>query len=728
VTSPLCVTGLGLVTPLGVGVEATWERLVRGERALGPVTLFDASGQRASLAAEVPDVFVPPGGWSRSSVMAATAAREAMGAASVDVRRQRVGLVVGGTTGGMFETERLLARLHAEPDCREVLVEMLSHPLTAAADRLDESLGPFARVRTLSSACSSGASAVVVAATWLLEGGVDVVVAGASDGLCRLTLAGFNALAALDPEGCRPFDRRRRGTALGEGAGFLVLERAESARARGVSPVAWLAGWALGCEAHHITMPAPDGALVARLIERAVSRAGRTARDIDYVHAHGTGTTHNDAMEAEALRHALGDEVGRIPVSSSKGQLGHTLGAAGAIEAVITALVVSRRTLVPTAGLDEPDGALGLVHVPHVGRSVSRVRAAVSNAFGFGGMDAVLVLTDGEDGPTTAAARAAPQQVVVTGATVFGPRGLLGPDACAHVTDGPPLAPGASAVDPDPHLDLTRARRLDRASRLGAVAVQHALAGAGLQDDGAALVLGSAFGSVDASAAYVHRILSRGARAASPADFPNLVPSSQVGHASIYLGVHGPAFATADLGTSGESAFAQAVQLVEAGEASAAVAGAVELRSDIVGRVLAALFGAEPATGSGPERVDLAAVVVLESERSARARGARVLARVRQTLEWRGDPGPLSGLVAPGGDESEVLVARGGGAVDALVAATAWGRCRRVTCAPALGDSDGLGAAALAVGASRVGSGLAAEVLVLGVAPGRGHAIVLTRP
>jgi 3-oxoacyl-[acyl-carrier-protein] synthase II len=170
VSTRLWVTGLGLVTPLGVGVEATWGRLVRGDRAIRPIQLFDVAGQRVGVAGEVDGVEVPASGWSRTSAMAATAAEEAMRAAGIDVARARVGLVVGGTTGGMFETEQLLARLHAEPECREVLVGMLSHPLTSTGDRLDERLGPFARLRTLSSACSSGANALVVAAGWLLAG------------------------------------------------------------------------------------------------------------------------------------------------------------------------------------------------------------------------------------------------------------------------------------------------------------------------------------------------------------------------------------------------------------------------------------------------------------------------------------------------------------------------------------------------------------------------------
>jgi len=724
----LWVTGVGLVTPLGVGVEATWTRLVRGDRAIRPIERFDVSGQRTSVAGEVDGVVVEGQAWSRTSAMAATAAEEAIRAAGLDVRGARVGLVVGGTTGGMLETEQLLARLHAEPEHREVLAAMLSHPLTATGDRLDERLGPFTRVRSLSSACSGGANAIIVAASWLLSDEVDVVVAGGSDGLCRLTLSGFNALGALDPEPCRPFDARRRGTSLGEGAGFLVLERAERARARGAKPLAALAGWAAGSEAHHITNPAPDGAVVASLVSRAMARAGVGPEEVDFVNAHGTATPLNDPMEAAALGRALGGEIERIPVSSSKGQIGHTLGAAGAIEAAITALVVARRTLVPTAGLDEPDPAARVVHVPHVGRPVERVRSAISCAFGFGGMDAVLVFAEPEMQSTAAPAGAPRPQAepVITGASVLGACGLVAGEACADVLQR--RWDLSRQLDTDGPLDPMRARRLDRGARLGTIAVQRALEDARVADaSDAGLLLGSAFGNVDGSAVFMHRIFEKGPRSASPAEFPNLVPSSPVGHTSIYAGLRGPAFATADLAASGESAVVQAVQLLRAGEAARFVAGSVEPRSDIVERVLAALF-AHAASQAGAKHADVAAAVVLETAHVARQRGARVLARVRQTLEWRADArSVLASLVAPSGAAAEVVLARANGGSDALLAATPWAECPRVTCAEALGESDGLGAVAIAVAAARVAAGRATDALVLGLAKGRGFALVLAR-
>lgn len=314
---------------------------------------------------------------------------------------------------------------------------------------------------------------------------------------------------------------------------------------------------------------------------------------------------------------------------------------------------------------------------------------------------------------------------MITGAAVFGPCGLLGAEACATLPEQ--RFPHDGVVDPDVHLDAMRARRLDRAARLGSVAVQKALAEAGAPGEGTGVVLGSAFGNVDGSAAFMHRIFDKGTRAASPAEFPNLVPSSPVGHVSIYLGLRGPAFATADLAASGESAVVQAAQLVAAGEARRLVAGAIEPESDIVQRVLAALFANSPAQ-AGARRVDVAAAAVVEAESEARARGARVLARVEQTVEWRRDgAAALRALQAPHGP-AEVVLARANGGAGALLEATAWRDAPRLLCEPALGESDGLGAVAVAVAVGRLATGQAREALVLGLAKGRGYAIVLAAP
>jgi len=257
--------------------------------------------------------------------------------------------------------------------------------------------------------------------------------------------------------------------------------------------------------------------------------------------------------------------------------------------------------------------------------------------------------------------------------------------------------------------------------------VQQALAEASVAtaSEEAGIVLASAYGNVDATGAFMHRVFEKGARAASPADFPNLVPSSPAGHVSIYLGLRGPTFTTADLSTSGESAFVQASELVAGGEAARVVAVSVEPRGAIVERVLSPLFARTPSQADAP-RSDLAAAIVVEAEREARRRGARVLARVRERVEWRGAGEAIASLRAPAG-RSEVILSRSEDEAFALLARTAWWSCPRLTCAPAMGESDGLGAVAIAVAVGRIATGRADEVLVLGLARERGYAIVLTR-
>ncbi|HSO41083.1 MAG TPA: beta-ketoacyl-[acyl-carrier-protein] synthase family protein, partial [Labilithrix sp.] len=461
----IVITGLGAVTALGATAPETWERIVRGERAFTNVSLFKADDYRVRLVAEVSGLPREGGdGFSRTGELGLRAAREALadaGFESAGARPRRFGLVMGGSTAGMLETESTLAVILSpegavDPAIREqALCRMLSHPLSAPTDRLARELGRFTRVRSLSSACSSGANALLVGATWLELGLVDAVLCGAADALCRVTLSGFNALGALDPDGARPFDRRRRGLTLGEGAGFVVLERAAEARARGKDAICSLLGWAARAEAHHITNPEPSGSAPSRAMLAALARAGLGPSDIDYVNAHGTGTPLNDPMESRALARVFAGDLARVPVSSQKGQIGHTLASAGAIEATFTALAIARGILPPTGGLEEPDPECPLAHV--LTARASPIRAALSSSFGFGGMDTVLVFGRSDaQAPPVPARRA----VVVTGAAAITPAGLI---EGAEVGALPSRTEARDEItfDVEASLDRERARRLD---------------------------------------------------------------------------------------------------------------------------------------------------------------------------------------------------------------------------------------------------------------------------
>ena len=437
----------------------------------------------------------------------------------------------------------------------------------------------------LSSACSGGANALIVAASWILSGELDAVVAGGTDGLCRLTFSGFNALAAIDPEPCRPFDARRRGLNLGEGAGLLG-PRAGRPRpsARGAA-----AGGArrlvIAAEAHHITNPEQRGATAARVMRAALARAGLAPSQIDYVNAHGTGTPLNDPMEAAAIAHGAGSgDVGRVPVSSSKGQIGHTLAAAGAVEAAITALVLARQRSSPLPGSarSTPPArasctcpARGVRRAPGGDDERLRVRRIGQRARAHRAGARAAPCGDGADG----------DRVVVTAAATFTPRGA----PAARGVELQVLAPGPGAsrsprsirswswtargvwIDSRGSAPSSSAR--DRGS-------DRALASAGSAPVGA--ILGTNFGSIDASAAFMHRSSRRApARRARPS-FRTSCRALPVGHVSIYLGLRGPVFAAVELGTTGECAVMQAAELIAAGEADAMAAGDVEEANGVV--------------------------------------------------------------------------------------------------------------------------------------------------
>jgi 3-oxoacyl-[acyl-carrier-protein] synthase II len=432
-----------------------------------------------------------------------------------------------------------------------------------------------------------------------------------------------------------------------------------------------------------------------RATEAALARAGLAPADVDYVNAHGTGTPLNDPMEARSLARIFGADLSRVLVSSQKGQIGHTLAAAGAIEAVLTALAIARRTIPPTGGLEEPDPALGLTHVT---TAIERpIRAAISSSFGFGGMDTVLVFGDRE---AKAHAPRAPRRVFVTGVATLTPSGLAGGADVARV---PACTEETVGIDLDAHLDRDRARRLDRTSRFAAIACARAWGGAVPSDAG--IVVGQAFGAVDSTAAFMRRLRDKGPRLVSPADFPSLVPSSPAGHASIYLGLGGPALVVADLATSGECALAQGFELVAAGEVDRLAVVAVEERSAIVEEIFSVLFGRTGARGE-PRREGAAAIAIGSG-------GAGALAEIADVLAWTDASAVALPLQGDAPEGAIVVLAAAGGAAEAVVARSSWASCPRTSCAGA-GTHEAAGGIAIAVAAAAIARGEARAALVVG--------------
>jgi 3-oxoacyl-[acyl-carrier-protein] synthase II len=701
----IAITGLGVVSSLGFGREESFRRLCAGERGIGPVSLFDATGLRSRIAAEVRGLDVAaiaPRGeaddWSRSDALALIAAREALSHAA-HVEGTPLGLALGGTTGGMYETERALAKIPRGSIQPRDARRLLDFPLAVSVERVARALGSVVRSATVCSACSSGAVAIALGASWLLSGRVQRVVAGGVDGLCQLTFTGFNALGAVDPEPCRPFDASRAGLTLGEGASCLILELESRARHRGAPIIAYLSGWGVASEAHHVTHPEPSGARASAVLMSALRNADLSPSEIDYVNAHGTGTIQNDAMEARALEQVFGHDLGRVWVSSSKAQVGHTLGAAGAIEAAITALALNRGQLPPTAGLETPEES-GLRHVRAANQSAP-LRAALSSSFGFGGACAVLAF----EAPGAEPRRLPwpePESVVISGAASFGVLGLQsGVGSARYLSDPPPSAPSALVGDPLSLLDPDRSRRFGRASALVVATAERALLDAERAPEAVGLVVGSAFGDVERSVRFLQKVLEHGPKFASPAEFPQLIASTGSGNASIYLGLTGPCLSVSEFGTSAESAVSVAISLLEAGLAPAMLAGAAEARDGIVDAVL----GGERGEGGG--------FVVLETARTAGRRARAPLARLVEHRAERGTAArAFAELVAPAA-RACVVSARLPASVAGALARSTWGAVPVHNLATRLGYHEAMGALALAVAAAELAARRVEQALVV---------------
>ncbi len=712
----IAIVGLGVVSALGRDPGGVHARLCQGESGVGALGLFDGTGQRTTLVAEVEGGTVALGGsspsdgsWSRCDLMGVAAARDAFAPIARFRRGFRVGVAVGATTGGMFEAESVLASIRGGAVSQESIARLVGYPLSATAARIAEDIGGVERAATLSSACSSGAVAIAFGGMWLDENAVDCVLVGGVDGLCLLTLTGFNSLGATTTEACRPFDKARSGLVLGEAAAFLAMLREDTANALGAEVLAWLSGWAAGAEAFHLAHPNPSGSIPSRLMRRALETAGLGVTDVDYVNAHGTATPANDAMEAAAILSVFGAEAGRVSVSSSKPQLGHTLAAAGALEALITVEALRRQIVPPTIGLREPDPACTLRHVIG-GAECRELRAALSNSFGFGGTGCVLALesreTPGKRTPTSGVELAVTGTVAVLGDGVLLDEALL-----AKLDPGPEPALDQAhiAFDPLARLDPERSRRFDRVTAVTTLAVAALLEHTAVDPQRVGLASGSAFGNVERTADYLKRLQSRGPRLANPAEFPHLVPSAPTGNASIYAGLTGPVMALADLDASSEAAWALAATCVRGGQATAMIAGGAEVHDPFVGDLLASVHGtAHGSRGEG------GAWVMLEPRAAAQAEGRRCLALLLGGGQaFGGVPGALS---LPPPRVPERLGVFGSGAAEALFGEAAhrgWGSAQHFTLPSSLGHHEALGAILLAYAVATIAAGRVDEALVL---------------
>src|SRR5947209_5531470 len=388
-TIRIAVTGAGIICSIGRDKDEVWRSIRESRAGIGKLSRFPGETFPTDIAAEVDAELGPmlpiansdARRMSRSDRLAVIAAHEAVTQAG-DIPRARTVVSTGTSTGGLVEGEEYYFMRLVRGRTRARVSRVLQQPTSGPSDAVARALNLGGGVLSNATACASGGAAIGMAADLLRARQADAAVAGGSDALCRLTYSGFNVLQAVDDRPCAPFDAQRKGITLGEGAAYLVLERWDDAVARGATIIAELQGYGATCDAHHPTAPHEDG----RGAEAAM-RAATSGDSVDYVNAHGTGTLLNDSAETKAIAAAFG---ARIPVSSSKSYFGHTLGAAGGVEAVITVLALREQLASPTLRLHVAANDCTLDYIPHTPRPMA-MTAALSNTFGFGGSNVSLL-------------------------------------------------------------------------------------------------------------------------------------------------------------------------------------------------------------------------------------------------------------------------------------------------------------------------------------------------
>ncbi|GBE11963.1 3-oxoacyl-[acyl-carrier-protein] synthase 2 [bacterium BMS3Bbin14] len=553
---PVYIAGIGIISALGSGLAATEQALHENRTAVGPLQIFPLLqgcplpvGQIHGLPAAAP---LP-----RTHQLAGIAAEQAL----AGCRQPPDAIILGTTTGGILKTEQLLR------DNEQTKTLYRYHGLTTVAEEIARQWSCGGPALTVSTACSSGAVAITMALQMLRAGKAEQILAGGVDSLCRLTYFGFHSLQLVDRAGCRPLDTNRQGMAVAEGAALLLLT---TRRPR--EPLAELIGAGLSCDAYHPAAPHPEGQGALMAMQAALADAGLDPADIDYINLHGTGTPDNDLAESKAVRRLFSVPP---PLSSIKGATGHSLAAAGAIEAAVAAIAVSRHLVPANTGCREPDPALGLHPVT---RPLKQPLAAVlSNSFGFGGNNGCLVI--GRPRPAGFSAAPVPQQHECRLA-IHGSACLTGAGATAATMAR--LLQGRAVcgmAEPDLVAKKLPPRLVRRLKRLPRLALSLALAAhehSGLTRKPAAIFMGTGWGALSETYDFLTRLTETEEQFPSPTDFVGSVHNAAASQVAIMFGATGANITTSGGDCSFEQALLAAALLVKDQDQSALVLGADE--------------------------------------------------------------------------------------------------------------------------------------------------------
>jgi 3-oxoacyl-(acyl-carrier-protein) synthase len=605
------ITGSGIICAAGCGVAAVWESVRANRSGLGPLTLFSSPRYANHLVGQVRDNVDELAGnvrGSRSDKLSWIAAREALAAAGLasglgKINPARAGVMLGATVGGMLGTERFLTAMLRENKHR--FGPLRFHECAGAADLCAKKIGALGPVATLSTACSAGAMAILAAAELIEQGEADLMLAGAGDSLSRLTLNGFGSLLLLDPNGCRPFDARRTGISLGEGAAMLVIEAEETAVSRGAKILARFAGWGVSCDAFHATAPQAEarGALAA--MQRALECSGLQPSEIDFVSAHGTATPDNDAMETRALKQLFGDRI--PPFASVKRFFGHTLATSGAIKAVLAVQSLREQAVPGTLGFEVADEKLGLEPVREFrAQPVSHI---LSNSFGFGGNNVALVFERADlscrSRREEAYFKAGSSQSLLTSAATKRGFAILGIGAVSAAGNSlaeiaaafrsggaansafavPAVSPTAQAkvyasgdFGAEQFIEPAKRRKLSRLQQMTLVAARKSFSSglAAVAPEKICVAIGTGLGSLNDTAAFVENMILKDERAPRPSLFTSSVHNSLASQIAIELNFSGLNSTPIQREISFETALWQGATELASGRAELALVGTAD--------------------------------------------------------------------------------------------------------------------------------------------------------
>jgi 3-oxoacyl-[acyl-carrier-protein] synthase II len=653
VSESIVITGAALATPLGLTRDDTWRAVLAGRCGMGPMPAMETPLPPEKTGGQVPDLpvdFMPnePREVRYLAWTIADALRDGGAFEKLPYPSHRCGVMLGTTLHGMRSGGQFLRTANAE-SLRSFLA---SNTLARACAAFD--LDGFAA--TTCSACSSSLGAIALAMTLLRAGQLDLVVAGGYDTISEYVYGGFNSLRLVAEGPLRPFARDRRGMKLAEGYGIVILERAGEVNRRGAKALATILGCGESADAHHLTQPHPTGDGAARAINEALHSAGLSAAEIDLIAAHATGTPDNDAGEFAAFSAVFGDRLPQVPVVAFKSHLGHTLGGAGAVELILSAMALREQIIPPCANSRIEEIEFPRLNLSTGSAKAAKLRATLNTSLGFGGANTAAILVPAQQPNEARASRPSkPRDVLITGIGVIMPQ-AIGSDAFIRqvtaTTEPPRWFANTGAIPESDYLHLLNARRVRRMSdyvKLTLAATAMALGDANVEAAqefaaNCAVVLGSTHGSSEFSATYYREIVRQGFIGANPVLFAEGVPNAAAAHLSLMLGVKGACQTIIGSRTAGLDALHLTSLRIASGEWDRAIVGAGEEYSPLVNGAYhhcglhAGASGEAPSGGKGFVTGSGAVAFILESRETAERRGADARAQVVRGASFRGRP------------------------------------------------------------------------------------------